>query len=149
MEDPEFSPDDQLIGNSDIRGVKLRSAADGSLLKKIANAVIVSIAFSPDGTLNAGASPNERAVKIWASPMEHSSELCRSPPTFNFPALLLLPLAISSSRFTVHRTPPAPFNSGGCRMAEGSAFWPSQIMSTTSPFRRNPASSPILNTAAS
>jgi WD40 repeat protein len=91
VEDSEFSPDDQLIGNSDIRGVKLRSAADGSLLKKIANAVIVSIAFSPDGTLIAGASPNERAVKIWSVP---DGTLVRTLPVttdFQFPRVAFTP----------------------------------------------------------
>jgi WD40 repeat protein len=91
VEDSEFSPDDQLIGNSDIRGVKLRSAADGSLLKKIANAVIVSIAFSPDGTMIAGASPNERAVKIWSVP---DGTLVRTLPVttdFQFPRVAFTP----------------------------------------------------------
>ena len=91
VEDSEFSPDDQLIGNSDIRGVKLRNAADGSLLKKIANAVIVSIAFSPDGTLIAGASPNERAVKIWSVP---DGTLVRTLPItsdFQFPRVAFTP----------------------------------------------------------
>ena len=63
--DSEFSPDDQLIGDCDIFGVKIRNAADGSLIRKIANFPIVSIAFSADGRFIAGASPDERAVKIW------------------------------------------------------------------------------------
>src|SRR5205823_4998122 len=51
VDDSEFSPDDQLIADSDIFGVKLRNATDGSLIRKITNAELVSIAFSPDGTL--------------------------------------------------------------------------------------------------
>src|ERR1041385_6147391 len=45
----EFSPDNQLIGVGDIFGAKIRNAADGSLIRKIANnGQIVSIAFSAD-----------------------------------------------------------------------------------------------------
>ena len=65
VNDSEFSPDDQLIGNCDIFGVKIRNAIDGSLILKIPNDEIVSVAFSPDGRFIAGASPNEHAVKIW------------------------------------------------------------------------------------
>jgi WD40 repeat protein len=85
VDDSEFSPDDQLIGNSDIYGVKLRSAADGSLLVKIANAEIVSVAFSPDGTLIAGASPNERAVKIWSVPDGALVKVLPISSDFQFP----------------------------------------------------------------
>ena len=91
VDDSEFSPDDQLIGNSDIFGVKLRNAADGSLIRKIANAEIVSIAFSPDGTLIAGASPNERAVKIWSVA---DGTLVRTLPVttdFQFPRVAFTP----------------------------------------------------------
>ena len=65
VNDSEFSPDNQLIGNCDIFGVKIRNAADGSLIRKIANFEIVSVAFSADGRFIAGASPDEDAVKIW------------------------------------------------------------------------------------
>jgi WD40 repeat protein len=91
VDDSEFSPDGQLIGNSDIFGVKLRNAADGSLILKIANTEIVSIAFSPDGTLIAGASPNERAVKLWSVP---DGTLVRTLPLttdFQFPRVAFTP----------------------------------------------------------
>ena len=65
VNDSEFSPDDQLIGNCDIFGVKIRNAANGSLILKIPNFEIVSIAFSANGRFIAGASPSERAVKVW------------------------------------------------------------------------------------
>lgn len=65
VKDSEFSPDGQLIGNSDIYAVKLRRASDGQIVLRIPNAEVVSISFSPDGTLIAGASESERAVKIW------------------------------------------------------------------------------------
>jgi WD40 repeat protein len=91
VDDSEFSPDEQLIGNGDIFGVKLRSATDGSLIRKIANAEIVSIAFSPDGTLIAGASPTERAVKIWSVA---DGTLVRTLPIttdFQFPRVAFTP----------------------------------------------------------
>jgi WD40 repeat protein len=91
VDDSEFSPDGQLIGDSDIFGVKLRNAADGSLIRKIANAEIVSIAFSPDGTLIAGASPTERAVKIWRVA---DGTLVRTLPVttdFQFPRVAFTP----------------------------------------------------------
>lgn len=91
VDDSEFSPDDQLVADSDIFGVKLRNATDGSLIRKIANAEIVSIAFSPDGTLLAGASPNERAVKIWSVA---NGTLVRTLPIttdFQFPRVAFTP----------------------------------------------------------
>jgi WD40 repeat protein len=91
VDDSEFSPDDQLIGNSDIRGVKLRSAADGSLLVKIANAEIVSVAFSPDGTLIAGASPTERAIKIWSVPDGTLLKTLTVTTDFQFPRVTFTP----------------------------------------------------------
>jgi WD40 repeat protein len=45
--------------------VKIRNAADGSLIRKIPSFEIVSVAFSADSRFIAGASPDERAVKIW------------------------------------------------------------------------------------
>ena len=65
VKDSEFSPDRQLIGDSDIYAVKLRRASDGQILVRIPSAEVVSISFSPDGTLIAGAVESERAVKIW------------------------------------------------------------------------------------
>ena len=91
VDDSEFSPDDQLIGNSDIFGVKLRSAADGSLLLKIANREIVSISFSPDGTLIAGASPGERAVKIWSVPDGALVTVLSIASDFQFPRVAFSP----------------------------------------------------------
>ena len=91
VDDSELSPDDQLIADSDIFGVKLRNAVDGSLIRKIANAEIVSIAFSPDGTLIAGASPTERAVKIWSVA---DGTLVRTLPVttdFQFPRVAFTP----------------------------------------------------------
>jgi WD40 repeat protein len=65
VKDSAFSPDGELIGSSDIFGIKLRRALDGALVLRIPNAEIVSISFSPDGNLIAGAVESERVVKIW------------------------------------------------------------------------------------
>lgn len=65
VKDSEFSPDRQLIGNSDIYAVKLRRASDGQIVLRIPNAEVASISFSPDGSLIAGAVESEHAVKIW------------------------------------------------------------------------------------
>jgi WD40 repeat protein len=91
VNDSEFSPDDQLIGNCDIFGVKIRNAADGSLILKIPNFEIVSIAFSTDGRFIAGASPNERAVKVWRVA---NGTLVRTLPVntdFQFPRVAFTP----------------------------------------------------------
>jgi WD40 repeat protein len=137
VDDSEFSPDDQLIGDSDIFGVKLRSAADGSLIRKIANAEIVSIAFSPDGTLIAGASPTERAVKIWSVA---DGTLVRTLPVTtdsNFQEWHSLRTGCSSSPFTVRRTQLGQSNFGGSTMAAASPFLPNRTTSTTSLSRPN------------
>jgi WD40 repeat protein len=65
VKDSAFSPDGQLIGNGDIYGIKLRRTVDGTLVLRIPNPEILSISFSPDGSLIAGAVESERAVKIW------------------------------------------------------------------------------------
>jgi WD40 repeat protein len=52
-----WSPDGQLLAVGDSRGVKLRLASDGTLIRQIpeSGATIVSLAFSPDGqTVAAG-----------------------------------------------------------------------------------------------
>jgi WD40 repeat protein len=91
VDDSEFSPDGQLIGNSDIFGAKLRSAADGTLLVKMANPEIVSVSFSPDGTLIAGASPNERAVKVWSVPDGALVKVLTITSDFQFPRVAFSP----------------------------------------------------------
>ena len=65
VKDSEFSPDGQLIGSGDIYGLKLRRAATGELVLRIRDVEIVSVAFSPDGTLIAGAVESQRVIKIW------------------------------------------------------------------------------------
>jgi WD40 repeat protein len=89
--DSEFSPDDQLIGNCDIFGVKIRNASDGSLIRKIANFEIVSVAFSPDGRFIAGASPDERAVKIWRVANGALVRTLNVSSDFQFPRIAFTP----------------------------------------------------------
>jgi hypothetical protein len=60
VKDSAFSPDGQLIGNGDIYGIKLRRTVDGTLVLRIPNAEIVSISFSPDGSLIAGRNSSNR-----------------------------------------------------------------------------------------
>jgi WD40 repeat protein len=89
--DSEFSPGDQLIGVGDIFGVKIRSAADGSLVRKIPDFEIDSIAFSTDGRLIAGASPDERAVKIWRVADGVLVRTLRVSTDFEFPRVAFTP----------------------------------------------------------
>lgn len=91
VNDSEFSPDDQLIGNCDIFGVKIRDAADGSLILKIPNFEIVSVAFSADGRFIAGASPSERAVKIWRVADGALVKILRVSTDFQFPRVAFTP----------------------------------------------------------
>lgn len=89
--DSEFSPGDQLIGVGDIFGVKIRSATNGSLVRKIPNLEIDSVAFSADGRFIAGASPDERAVKIWRVADGALVKTLQVSTDFEFPRVAFTP----------------------------------------------------------
>ena len=91
VKDSAFSPDGQLIGNGDIYGIKLRRTVDGTLVLRIPNAEIVSISFSPNGTLIAGAVESERAVKIWRVADGSLFRVLPIASEFQFPRIAFTP----------------------------------------------------------